>query len=105
MPNSESSNDLRMASAELANVEMAGAQLGKSPAEIAWMQRAIRLEYARNLIGADRIEQAKELLSGCAPGIASFWLRLAIAWHLKRIARVDILKLLVDVEWWSRGRI
>jgi glycosyltransferase involved in cell wall biosynthesis len=96
-----SSNDLRMARAELANVHRIAGVIPCSPLEIERRKRRIRLEYARNLIGAGRMEEARELLNECAPGIASRWLRLALAPGRRRLARTDVLKVLLAIELWN----
>jgi glycosyltransferase involved in cell wall biosynthesis len=100
-PGSQSSNDLRMARAELANVDRIAKQIACSPKEIDRRKRIVRLEYARNLIGAERTEEARELLNQCEPGIASRWLQLALASRRKSLARVDVLKLLLAIESWQ----
>lgn len=97
-PCGQSSNDLRMARAELANTDRIGRLAGRPAAEIERLKRRIRLEYARNLIGGGRMNEARQLLAECAPGAASRWLAFAAACRQRRLARVDVLQWLMAVE-------
>jgi hypothetical protein len=92
----QSANDFRMARAELENL----ARIGE-PMKCSWiptLQRAVRLEYARNLIAGRQRREALKLLGECRSGMASLFLRLVALSGLRRMARVDVLKWLLSVE-------
>ena len=97
-PGSQSSNDLRMARAELVNIDIISGlfQIPRAGAER--VKRLVRLEYARNLISGGKNAEARELLNECEPGIASGWLRFAAFLGLRRMARTDVLQWLLSVE-------
>ena len=101
--NNQSANEMRMARAELANVERIGALANRPGAELEAWKGKIRLEYARNLVGQGRMREACELLDECVPGIASRWLQFAARFRMKRLARTDILGWLVAMEGRNRG--
>src|SRR5262249_993735 len=99
--NNQSSNHLRMARAELANVGRIGVLANRPAGEVGALKRSIRIEYARNLIGAGRMEEARELLEGCTPGGASRWLGFAMRSGMRRLARKDVVRWLSAIEGWN----
>ena len=103
-PGHQSGDDFKMASAELANADKIGLLVNCSVEELEWLKRNIRLEYARNLIGAGRMQEARELLEQCSPGPAALWLRSAAVTHLRRAARQDVLRWLHSIELRGRKR-
>jgi len=94
----QSANDLKMMKAELANVEQIGRLANRPRVEMDRLKRRIRLEYARNLIGAGKTADARDVLDDIAPGAASHWLRFTANRGLKRLARTDVLKCLLAIE-------
>ncbi len=103
-PGNASTNTLTMARAELANIDRIGSRVRCSPSEMERLKRGVRLEYARNLIGEGRGDQASELLNECASGVASHYLRFTISSGLKRMARTDVLGYLHSLEPGERAR-
>jgi hypothetical protein len=99
-----SGDDLKMARAELANLERIGALVNCSASSIGRLKRTVRIEYARNLVGAGRMDAARQLLDECGLSLASGFLRVAAGYGLKRIARVDVLKWLTTIDSLFQGR-
>jgi glycosyltransferase involved in cell wall biosynthesis len=89
-----SRNEMKMASAELFTADKIGALAAISPFEIDRLKDHIRLEYARNLIGAGDPQPALTLLRDCRHKVPALWLRIAAMPHLRRLARTDILRAL-----------
>lgn len=94
----QSSNDLKMARAELANVDRIGLLVDCAREEADVIRQAIRLEYARNLIGRNRIQEALQLVGECSPSFAARFLKFAAFTGMRRLARVDVLKWLLVLE-------
>lgn len=86
-----SANDLKMARAELANIDLVGKRVHCVPEELAQIEQAGRIEYAKNLIAAGHWDEAAALLRECAPGLASRWLSLAHFLKMNRLARTGIV--------------
>jgi len=101
----QSSNDLKMLAAELANVEQIGSIANRQD-DVEYLKRLIRLEYARNLIGAGNVTGARDLLNQCYGGLACRWLRLATMPGMKRFAHRRILEQLLAIEsWLGKGQV
>jgi hypothetical protein len=100
----QSRNELRMARAELATIDMVGKRVSCQPEEMERVKQASRIEYAKNLIAAQRWDEATQLLEECTPGFASRWLSLAGFLKVNRLARTNIVRWLqsVDERHWSR---
>lgn len=96
-PGSESlsGNNEKMAADELRNVEIIGALFQMKPEEIEEQRHWIRLEYARNLISEGKLDAARSLLQHCH-GAGALLLKLAIATRIRRMARIDALRLLAS---------
>jgi glycosyltransferase involved in cell wall biosynthesis len=90
-----SGNNAKMAADELRNVEIIGALFQLKPEEIEEQRHWIRLEYARNLISERKYDAARSLLVHCH-GAAALLLKLAIATRIRRMARIDALRLLAS---------
>ena len=88
----ESSNDFKMAGAELANLAMVGELVQCDPAEVDRISQATRIEYAKNLVSKKRWEEAGQLLKACKPGLATRWLSLAAALKINRMGRNDVVR-------------
>jgi len=99
-----SANDLKMASAELANVQLCGALVSCQPLEIARIKEAAKIEYAKNLIASKQWDEAAQLLAECEPGYASRWLSLARFLKVNRLARTNLVRRLqsMDAHYASR---
>lgn len=93
-----SASDLRMARAELANIEMTGTGVGCQALEIERIRQASRIEYAKNLIAAGRWDEAGQLLSECGPGKASRWLSWAHFLKANRLARTNLVRWLQSLD-------
>jgi Glycosyl transferase family 2 len=93
-----SSNELRMARADLASIEMTGSRVSCQPAEIERIKQASRIEYAKNLVATERWDEAAQLLQECLPGLASRWLSLARFLKMNRLARTNIVRWLQSVD-------
>jgi glycosyltransferase involved in cell wall biosynthesis len=93
-----SANDLKMARAELANIDMVGKQVSCQPLEIERVKQASRIEYAKNLIGNRRWDEAAQLLLECAPGLASRWLSLARLLKVNRLAHTNLVQWLHSLD-------
>jgi glycosyltransferase involved in cell wall biosynthesis len=93
-----SANDLRMARAELATIDMLGKRVSCQPQEVERVKQASRIEYARNLIANKRWVEAEQLLQECTPGLASRWLSLAGVLKVNRLARANLVKWLQSVD-------
>lgn len=89
-----SRNEMKMALAELFTAGKIGALAALPPFEIDRLKDHIRLEYARNLIGAGDPQPALMLLRDCRHKVPALWLRIAAMPHLRRLARTDILRAL-----------
>jgi len=94
----QSANNLKMARAELASIEMGGKRVSCQPEEIERVKQASRIEYAKNLIDDQRWDEATQLLAECTPGLAARWLPLAKVLKLKRLARTDLVRWLQSVD-------
>lgn len=97
-PESLSGNDLKMARAELANIDMVGKLVSCQPEEVERIRQASRIEYAKNLIATRRWDEAAELLRECQPGLASRWLSLARVLKVNHLARTKIIRWLQSVD-------
>jgi glycosyltransferase involved in cell wall biosynthesis len=93
-----SANDFKMARAELANIDMVGIRVSCAPEEIEQVKQASRIEYAKNLIAAQRWDEAAQLLQECTPGFASRWLSLARLLKENHLARTNIVRWLQSVD-------
>jgi glycosyltransferase involved in cell wall biosynthesis len=94
----QSANNLRMARADLANIDMAGKRISCQPQEIERVKQASRIEYAKNLIGNQRWDDAAQLLQECKPGLASRWLSLARLLKVNRLARTNLVRWLHTID-------
>jgi glycosyltransferase involved in cell wall biosynthesis len=90
--NSLSANEVRMAHAELTNIDMVGKRLNCDPEETVRIKQSIRIEYAKNLIATKRWNEASQVLQECAPGLAQLWLSLAGALKTNRLARTNLVR-------------
>jgi glycosyltransferase involved in cell wall biosynthesis len=93
-----SANDFKMARAELANIDMVGKRVSCQPEEMERVKQASRIEYAKNLIAAQRWDEATQLLEECTPGFASRWLSLAGFLKENHLARTNIVRWLQSVD-------
>jgi glycosyltransferase involved in cell wall biosynthesis len=90
--NNQSSNDSRLARADLACIEMIGRRVSCQREEIELVKQASMIEYAKNLIAAKRWDEAEVLLEECTSGLASRWLSLAHTLKVNRLARTDLVQ-------------
>jgi glycosyltransferase involved in cell wall biosynthesis len=99
-PTSESlsGNDLKMARAELANIEIVGKLVSCQPLEIERIKQASRIEYAKGLIANQRWEEATALLRDCDHDLAYRWLSLARFLKANRLARTNLVRWLHAVS-------
>jgi glycosyltransferase involved in cell wall biosynthesis len=93
-----SGNDLKMARAELASIDIVGKLVKCQPQEIERVKQASKIEYAKNLIAGQRWEEASQLLSECTPGLASRWLSLARVLKINRLARTNLVRWLHSID-------
>ena len=93
-----SSNDFKMARAELASIELTGSRVSCQPEEIHRVKQASRIEYAKNLIAGRRWDEAAQLLEECTPGLASRWLALAGFLKANRMARIKLIRWLQSMD-------
>jgi glycosyltransferase involved in cell wall biosynthesis len=93
-----SGNDLKMARAELASIDIVGKCVKCQPQEIERVKQASKIEYAKNLIAGQRWEEASQLLSECSPGLASRWLSLARVLRISRLARTNMVRWLHSID-------
>ena len=93
-----SQSDVKMVRAELENIEKIGGLIHCSRQGIASLCDAVRLEYARNLIGGGEHWEALDLLSECRAAAASRWLEFSARSGMRRLARRDILSLLHNLN-------
>jgi glycosyltransferase involved in cell wall biosynthesis len=93
-----SANNLRMAQAELANLDMIGKRVSCQPEEIERVKQASRIEYARSLIADQRWDEAAQLLQECAPDLASRWLSSARVLKVNRLAHTNIVKWFQSID-------
>lgn len=93
-----SGNDLRMACAEMACIDMVGKQIKCQPKEIGRIGRAVQIEYARNLIAHERWADARVLLQKSESGMAGKWLSLVGLLRLNRLARSGLVKRLLCAD-------
>jgi glycosyltransferase involved in cell wall biosynthesis len=94
----QSANELKMARAELANIDRIGKNVSCQPAEIERIRQASRIEYTRNLIAGKQWAEAAQLLQECSPGYASRWLSLASFLKVNRLARTNIVRWLQSLD-------
>jgi len=94
----QSTNELRMARADLASIAMTGGRVSCQPEEIERVKQASRIEYAKNLIAGQRWDEAAQLLQECAPGLASRWLSLVSVLKVNRLARTNLVRWLQSVD-------
>lgn len=94
----QSGDNLKMARADLASIDFAGKQVSCQPQEIERVKQASRIEYAKNLIGGQRWDEAAQLLQECAPGLASRWLSLARLLKVNRLARTSLVRWLHTID-------
>jgi hypothetical protein len=87
-----------MARAELATIDMVGKRVSCQPEEMERVKQASRIEYAKNLIAAQRWDEATQLLEECTPGLASRWLSLAGFLKVNRLARTNFVRWLQTVD-------
>jgi glycosyltransferase involved in cell wall biosynthesis len=99
-----SANDLKMARAELANIQMCGALVSCQAKEIERIKEAAKIEYTKNLIAGQRWDEAAQLLKECNPGYASRWLSLTRFLKINRLAHTNLVKRLqsLDAQYGSR---
>lgn len=88
----QSANDIRMARAELATIDMVGNRVNCQPEEMERVKQAGKIEYARNLIASRQWDEAAQLLQECTPGLASRWLSLASFLKVNRLARTNLVR-------------
>jgi len=93
-----SGNDLKMARAELANIDMIGRLVSCQPEEFERVKQASRIEYAKNLIASQQWEEASRLLQECVPGLASRWLSLAGFLKVNGLARTNLVRWLHSID-------
>lgn len=94
----QSASELRMARADLACIDMVGKGVHCQPEEIERVKQASRIEYARNLIAAEKWDEAGQLLDESVPGLASRWLSLARYLKANRLARKSVVQWLHSVD-------
>ena len=87
-----SGNDLKMARAELANIDIIGALVRCQPEEVERVKQASMIEYAKGLIANERWDEASELLQQCGTGLASRWLSLVRVVKINRLARTNLVR-------------
>jgi glycosyltransferase involved in cell wall biosynthesis len=85
-----STNDAKMARAELANIDMIGRLAGRDQAEIDALKVSVRVEYGRNLIATRKWDEAATILKDIR-GIRAGWFRLALRMRAPRLARRELL--------------
>ncbi len=93
-----SGNDFKMARAELASIDAVGKRVNCPPEEIERVKQASKIEYAKNLIAAQRWDEAASLLHECTLGLASRWLSLARLLKVNRLARTSLVRWLHSVD-------
>jgi glycosyltransferase involved in cell wall biosynthesis len=93
-----SGSDLKMARAELANIDIVGKLVSCQPAEIERVRQAAKIEYAKNLIAGERWKEASQLLHECTPGLASRWLSLVRLLKINRLARTNLVRWLHSID-------
>lgn len=93
-----SANDLKMARADLASIDMAGTRVSCQPKEIERVKQASRIEYAKNLIAGRRWNEAARILEECTPGLAPRWLSLARFLKVNRMARTNFVRWLQSID-------
>jgi glycosyltransferase involved in cell wall biosynthesis len=91
-------NYLRMARAELVNVEVVGKSVSCHRVEVERLKQASRIEYAKDLIANERWDEAAQLLQECTPGLASRWLSLVGVLKANHLARANLVKWLQSVD-------
>jgi hypothetical protein len=98
-----SGNDMKMASSELANIDIVSTLVKCQPQEVERVKQAGKIEYAKHLIVGQRWEDAAQLLSECTPGFASRWLSLARTLKTSRMARTNLVRWLhvIDARYHS----
>jgi glycosyltransferase involved in cell wall biosynthesis len=94
----QSTNELRMARADLASIDLAGKRVSCQPLEIERVKQASRVEYAKNLIAGQRWDEAIQLLQQCAPGLAPRFLSLAAVLKMNRLARTNLIRWLHTLD-------
>ncbi len=94
----QSANDLRMARADLAAIDLMGSRVSCKAEEIERVKQASRIEYAKSLIANRRWDEAAQLLQECTPGLASRWLALAGFLKINHLARTNIVRWLQSVD-------
>lgn len=93
-----SSNEFKMAQADLACIQLSGERVHCQPEEIERVKRASRIEYAKNLIARQQWNQAAELLAQNPSGLASSWLSLARLLRFNRLARTNLVRWLQSFD-------
>ena len=91
-------NEVRMARADLANIAMVGERVQCVPEEMERVRQACKIEYAKNLIAGQRWDEAAQLLRECEPGVASRWLSLAAVLKMNRLARTNLVRWLHSLD-------
>ena len=94
----QSTNELRMARADLASITITGSRVSCQPEEIERVKQASRIEYAKNLIAGQRWDEAAQLLQECTPGLASRWLSLVGVLKVNRLARTNLVRWLQSID-------
>jgi glycosyltransferase involved in cell wall biosynthesis len=94
----QSANDVKMARAELATIDLVGSRVKCDPNEIERLAQASRIEYARNLIAEERWDDALQLLGKCTPDLASRWLSLVRVLKMNRLARRNFVRWLQYID-------
>ncbi len=94
----QSANNLKMARAELANIEKSGTGVSCQPLEVERIKQSSRIEYAKNLIDDKRWDEAAQLLEECMPGLASRWMSLARFLKVNRLARTSLIRWLQSID-------
>ena len=96
-----SSNEFKMAQADLACITLSGARVSCQPEEIERVKRASRIDYAKNLIARQQWDEAAQLLAQSPSGLASRWLSLARLLRINRLARTNLVHWL---QFFDEGR-
>jgi hypothetical protein len=94
----QSANNLKMARADLASIDLTGNRVSCQPLEIERVKQASRIEYAKSLIADQRWDDAAQLLQECTPGLASRWLSLARILKVNRLARTNLVRWLHSID-------
>jgi glycosyltransferase involved in cell wall biosynthesis len=87
-----SSNEMKMARAELVSIDLVAGLTGCPSEDVNRVKQASRIEYAKNLIANHQWDEAIRLLEECVPGRASRWLYLACFLKMGRIARTNLVR-------------